>query len=142
LKKSPDKKMCILALALILVFGIVNDYAHGSEVGIILIGTVISPDEKGNDKTYELRTGEDMWRFTVTKVTPMTGAPATGWRILREINPRKIMLFGGEGVIAPLKQPDVAGKKFDLRGRLNLRLQTFHLRLVEEVMEQKINEVK
>ena len=132
--------MCILALAFILVFGIVNDYAHGSEVRIFLIGTVISPDEKGNTNTYELRADEDRWRFTVTEVTLGSGAPATGWRILREINPRKITLFGGEGVIAPLKQPEIVGKKFELRGSLNLRLQTFHLRLVEEVMEQKSSE--
>lgn len=37
-----------------------------------------------------------------------------------------------------MKQPDIIGKKIDLRGSLDLRLQTFHLILVEEVMDRKV----
>ena len=75
MKKTPDKKMCTLTLAFILLFGIANTHAGVVSTGsfdMLLIGTFISPDEKGNSKTYELRTDEDKWRFTVTKAHVMS----------------------------------------------------------------------
>ena len=61
MKKIPDIKMCILALAFVSIFGLTNAYARAGGTGpfdVLLIGTFISPDEKGNAKTFELWTDE------------------------------------------------------------------------------------
>jgi hypothetical protein len=140
MKKAPDKKICILALAFIIIFGITNEYANGFATGssdILLIGTFISPDEKGDRKTYELWTDEKKWRFTVTKARNMGPAGGSGWRPLYDISPRKIKLFGDERITAPLKQPEIVGKTFKLRGTLHPNNKTFRLHIVEEVMEKK-----
>ena len=102
-----------------------------------MIGTFISPDKKGNTKTYELWTDEKTWRFAVTKARVMSRASVSGWRLLSEIFPRKIKLFGDERVTAPLKQPEIVGKAFKLRGSLYVNQKTFHLNIVEEVVEEK-----
>jgi hypothetical protein len=139
MKKTPDKKMCVLALAFILIFGIANTHAGVVTSGsfdMLLIGTVISPDEKGNSKTYELRHQEDKWRFKVTKARVSSGAGVTGWRILSDIFPRIITLFADERILAPLKQPEIIGKNFKLTGSLYVSSKTFHLNFVEEVIEE------
>ena len=97
MKKTLHNKICISSLAFILLFGITNAYAFVIGTGahdVLLIGTFISPEEKGNTKTYELWTDEGTWRFTVTKARVMSAASVTGWRLLSEIFPRKIRLFG------------------------------------------------
>ena len=138
MKKTPDKKIWFLALAFILIFGITNEYAHGAgSSDILLIGTSISPDEKGNTKTYELWTDDKKWRFTVTKAYVMSRASVSGWRLLSDIFPRKIKLFGDERVTAPLKQLEIVGRTFKLRGSLYVNNKRFHLTIVEEVMEEK-----
>ena len=140
MKKTPDKKICFLSLAFILIFGITN--AHALVIGtgsfdILLIGTFVPLDEKGNSKTYELWNNEDKWRFTVTKAIVMSGAAVTGWRLLSEIFPRKIKLIGDERIIAPLKQAEIVGKNFKLKGRLYINSKMLHLNIVEEVVEEK-----
>jgi hypothetical protein len=140
MKKTPDKLMCILALAIILIFGITTDYARGFGAGssdVLLIGTFISPDEKDDTNTYELWTDEKKLRFTVTKAHNMGNPNVSGRRLLMDIFPRKIKLFGDERITAPLKQPEIVGKTFKLRGSLNVTNKTFHLNIVEEVMEEK-----
>ena len=136
MNKSLDKRKCILALAFILLFGIMNDYAFGygaDSFDFILIGTVIPSDEEGNTKTYDLWTDENKWRFAVTQAYVTTGASVSGWRLLMDIFPREIKLLGEETVIAPLKQPEIVGKNFKLGGRLHIRSRFFHLNIVEEV---------
>lgn len=140
MKKTSDKKMYILSLAFILIFGITNANALAAGTGpfdVLLIGTFISPDEKGNPKTYELWTDEEKWRFTVTKAYVMSRASVSGWRLLSDIFPRKIKVFGDERVTAPLKQPEIVGKTFKLRGSLYVNNKRFHLNIVEEVMKDE-----
>jgi hypothetical protein len=139
MKKIPDKLMCILALAVILLFGITTDYAHGfgtRSFDFILIGTIIPSDEEGNTKTYELWTDDDTWRFTVTKARVTTRASVTGSRLLMDIFPRKIKLLGPDRILAPLKQPEIVGKSFELGGRLYIQSRLFNLNRVEEVREK------
>jgi hypothetical protein len=140
MKKTPDKKMYILFLTFILIFGITNANALAAGTGpfdVLLIGTFISPDEKGNAKTFELWTDEENWRFTVTKAHVMSRSSVSGWRLLSDIFPRKIKVFGDERVTAPLKQPELEGKNFKLRGRLYINAKRFHLNIVEEVMAEE-----
>jgi hypothetical protein len=140
MKKTPNKSMCILALAFILIFGITNARALVVGTGsfdVLLIGTFISPDEKGNSRTFDLWTDKDKWRFKVTKSRNMGQADVSGSRLLMEIFPRKINLFGDERILAPLKQPELEGKNFKLRGRLYINAKRFHLNIVEEVVEEK-----
>ena len=123
-----------------LVFGFTN--AHALVVGtgsfdVLLIGTFITLDEKGNTKTFELWTDKDKWRFKVTKSRNMGQEDVTGSRILMDIFPRRIKLLGDERVIAPLKQPEIVGKNFKLRGRLYIGSKWFHLNIVEEIIEEK-----
>ena len=106
MKKTPNKIKCTLTLAFILILGIANTHAGVVTTGsfdMLMIGTVISPDEKGNSKTYELRNQEDKWRFKVTKARVSSGAGVTGWRILSDMFPRIIKLFAAERILAPLK---------------------------------------
>jgi hypothetical protein len=140
MKETPYKLMCILALAVILIFGITTDYARGFGTGsfdFVLIGTIIPSDEEGNPKTYELWTDDDTWRFTVTGAHVTTRASVTGSRLLMDIFPRKIKLLGPEKVLAPLKQPEIVGKRFKLGGRLYIQSRLFNLNTVEEVVEEK-----
>ena len=123
-----------------LVFGFTN--AHALVVGtgsfeVLLIGTFIPLDEKGNTRTFELWTDKDKWRFKVTKSRNMGQADVTGSRLLSEIFPRKIKLFGDERLLAPLKQPEIEGKTFKLRGNLYINQKRYHLNIVEEIIEEK-----
>ena len=140
MKRTSNNKMCLSALAFILIFGITNAYARAGGTGpfdVLLIGTFISPDEKGNTKTYELWTDEKKWRFTVAKAHVMSRASVSGWRLLSDIFPRKIKLLGDERVTAPLKQHEIVGRTFKLRGSLYVNNKRFHLNIVEEVMEEE-----
>jgi len=130
----------IFVLFTTLLFGFTN--AHALVVGtgsfdILLIGTFIPLDEKGNTRTFELWTDKDKWRFKVTKSRNMGWTNVTGSRILMEIFPRKIKLFGDERVLAPLKQPEIVGKNFRLRGRLYVNAKRFNLSFVDEIIEDE-----
>ena len=123
-----------------LVFGFTK--AHSLVVGtgsfdVLLIGTFIPLDEKGNTRTFELWTDEDKWRFKVTKSRNTGRSNVTGSRILMEIYPRKIKLFGDERVLEPLKQPEIVGKNFRLRGRLYVNAKRFNLRFEEEIIAEE-----
>jgi hypothetical protein len=61
----------------------------------------------------------------------------TGSRILMEIFPRRIKLFGDERVLAPLKQTEIVGKNFRLRGRLYVNAKRFNLSYVDEIVEDE-----
>jgi len=138
MKKTPNKIKCTLTLAFILLLGIANTHAGVVTTGsfdMLMIGTVISPNEKGNSKIYELRHQEDKWRFKVTKARVSSGAGVTGWRVLSDIFPRIIKLFADERIIAPLKQSEIIGKNFKLTGRIYVSSKTFHLNTVKEVIE-------
>ena len=138
--KRCNKKMCVLALAFILMLGITQTHARVVNTGtvdMLLIGTFISPNAEGNSRTFDLWTKEDNWRFTVTKARAMSGAGVTAWRILSEIFPRRIMLLGNEKLISPLKKSEIVGKNFKLRGTLYIVSKRYHLRSVEEVMVEK-----
>ena len=113
-----------------LAFGFTKTQAQvfgTGSIDVLLIGTFISLDEKGNSKTYELRHKEDRWRFKVTAAHVMSGARVNGWKVLNEIFPRKISLFAEERIIAPLKQPEIVGKTFKLRGWLNISAKRFNV---------------
>ena len=139
MKKILHKTMYISMLALISLWGIMN--AQLLSAGIcsyetVLIGKFVPVDEKGNSKTFDLWTGEEYLRFTVTQAYNLSGAGGSGWRRLSDIFPRKINLFGGERVTAPLKQEGIVGRSFKLRGSLYVNAKRFHLNIVEEVMEE------
>ena len=141
--KTWNKKMCVLTLTFILMLGITQTHARVVNTGtvdMLLIGTFISPNAEGNNRTFELWNEEDKWRFTVTKARAMSGAGVTGWRLLGDIFPRKIMLIGNEKVLSPLKQPEIVGKNFKLRGRLYIVSKRYHLSTVEEEVEEKSND--
>ena len=138
MKKTPDKKICILTLAFILLLGIANTHARVVTAGfyeVLLIGTVIAPHAKGNSRTFELRYQEDKWSFKVTEAHELSGASLTGWKILTEIFPRKIRLLAEKGVTEPLRQPRIVGKAFKLKGKIYVGSRTMHLDRVEEVVE-------
>jgi hypothetical protein len=140
MKKTCSKKMYILALIFILMLGITQTQARVVNTGtvdMLLIGTFISPNAKGNSRTFDLWTKEDNWRFTVTKARAMSGAGVTGWRLLSDIFPRKIMLIGNEKVLAPLRKSEIVGKDFKLRGTLYIVSKRYHLSRVEEVGEDQ-----
>ena len=123
-----------------LIFGFTN--ARGLVIGtgsfdVLLIGTFIPLDEKGNTRTFELFTDKDKWRFKVTKSRNMGRSNVTGSRILMEIFPRRIKLFGDERVLAPLKQPEIVGKNFRLRGRLYVNAKRLNLSFVDEIIEEE-----
>ena len=127
MKKTPNKKSCTLTLAFLLLLGIANTHAGVVTTGsfdALLIGTVISPHEKGNSKIYELRNQEDKWRFKVTDAEVMSGAGVNGWRLLKEIFPRKITLFADERILTPLKQQKIDGKGFKIKGKLYVSSKT------------------
>jgi len=124
-----------------LVFGFTNTHAQvfirTAPFDVLLIGAFISLDEKGNSKTYELRNQEDKWRFKVTEARVMSGASTSGWRVLSEIFPRKISLYAEERILAPLKQPEIVGKTFKLRGWLNINTKRFNLNFVDEIIVEE-----
>lgn len=123
-----------------LVFGVTNTHALVVGTGsfdVLLIGTFIPLDEKGNTRTFELWTDNDKWRFKVTKSRNMGRSNVTGSRILMEIFPRRIKLFGDERVLAPLKQTEIVGKNFRLRGRLYVNAKRFNLSYVDEIVEDE-----
>lgn len=124
-----------------LVFGFTNTHAQviirSRSFDVLLIGTFIPLDEKGNSKSYELTNQEDKWHFKVTEARVMSGASVGGWRVLSEIKPRKISLWAGERIIAPLKQPEIVGKTFKLRGWLDTNAKRFHLSFVDEIIAEE-----
>ena len=142
LKNKAKLNFWIISFALFasLVFGFRNTHALVVGTGsfdVLLIGTFIPLDEKGNSRTFELWTDDDKWRFRVTKSRNMGRSNVTGSRILMEIFPRRIKLFGDERVLSPLKQPEIVGKNFRLRGRLYVNAKRFNLSYVDEIIEDE-----
>ena len=123
-----------------LVFGFTNTHAQvfirAKSFDVLLTGAFIPLDEKGNSKTYELSNQEDKWLFNVTEARVMSGASVGGWRVLSEVKPRRMSLWAGERIIAPLKQPEIVGKTFKLRGRLDTNARRFHLNFVDEIIAE------
>jgi hypothetical protein len=104
---------------------------------ILLVGTFIPVDEKGNSKSYELTNQKDKWHFNVTEARTMSGRGPGGWRVLSEIKPRRISLWAEEKIIAPMKQAEILGKTFKLRGWLDTNAKRFHLSFVEEIIAEE-----
>lgn len=130
-------------LIFILIFEISNAYAQkfrGGSFDVVLIGNIIDPDEQGNNKTFELWTDEDKWRFTVTEPHVLNSTTISGWRLLHEIFPKRLKLYGDESVMKPLKQSDIIGNNIKLRGRIQHTTKRFFLTSVEEVIEEKKSE--
>ena len=139
--KKADKKTCMMVgIVFFILLGITNatfGIVRTAPFEVVLIGQFISSGLKGDNKIYELWTGEEKWQFKVNKIRLMGSASVTGWRLLSEIVPRRIKLLGSDQMIKPLRQPEIEGKKFKLRGRLYINSRSFHLNRAEEVLEDK-----
>ena len=124
-----------------LVFGFTNTHAQviirSRSFDVLLIGTFIPLDEKGNSKSYELTNQVDKWHFQVTEARVMSGRSSSGWRVLSEIKPRNISLWAEESLIAPLRQREIVGKTFKLRGWLDTNAKRFHLSFVDELIAEE-----
>lgn len=133
--------MIIFAVLATLVFGLTHAYAQmfirAKSFDVLLIGTFIPLDEKGNSKSYEFTYQKDKWHYQVADAHIMSGRGPGGWRVLSEIKPRKISLWAEERIIAPLKQAEIVGKTFKLRGWLDTNAKRFHLSFVDEIIVEE-----
>lgn len=140
MKKALSQSLFIVALlALVSIFSVRNAYpsiSGGSPSPMALIGTFMPMDEKGDPRTFELLIKEKRWRFKVSKAYHLGSSTTNPWRLLDEIIPRRLKVFGNEKVMQPLMQPDIAGKIFELKGRIYLRKNTFFLSSAEEVSQE------
>ncbi len=140
MKKTWSQKLFITVfLALISIFCVKDSYAFrsgASPFNVVLGGTIIPLDEKGDSRTFDLLAGENTWRFKVTQAYNRGPSSVRGWRLLLEIFPRRLSLVGNQKVTQPLMQPEVVGKKFELRGRLYLQSRKFYLSSITEILEE------
>ena len=128
---------CVVFLVLLGITNASSGIVRTGPFEVVMIGQFMSGDVKGDTKIYELWTEEDKWQFKVNKIRLMSSASVTGWRLLNEVYPRRIKLLGFDQMIKPLRQPEIGGKKFKLKGRLYINSRSFHLSRVEEVLEEK-----
>lgn len=144
MKKELIKKIFIVALmAFLSIIGIRNSDSAvlgGGFYSVILIGTVISSNEKGDTHTFDLLFEGNKCRFKVTQAFNRSSSSISGWRLLKEIIPRRINVIGDEKIFQPLLQADIVGKELELKGRLYLRSKKFHLSSIEEVLEEETSE--
>jgi hypothetical protein len=103
---------------------------------ITLAGTVMSPDDRTDMKTFELWVPEEKWLFRVTDVTATGPGVTNGWMLLNRVAPRRIKLVGNEETLRPLHQSEVVGKTLRLRGTLYMMNKMLKLSLVEEIVDQ------
>ena len=138
---KPDNIIYMMVcIVFIVVLGVTNTsfgIVRTAPFEVVLIGQFMSSDVKGDTKIYELWTEKEKWLFKINKIRLMSSASVTGWRLLSEVHPRRIKLLGTDQKIKPLRQPEIEGKKFKLKGRLYINSRSFHLSRVEEVLEEK-----
>ena len=140
IKKADKITGMMVCVVFIVVLGITNTsfgIVRTAPFEVVMIGQFVSGDVKGNSKIYELWIEEDKWQFKVNKIRVMSAASVTGWRLLSEIHPKRIKILGADQKIKPLRQPEIEGKRFKLKGRLYINSRSFHLSRVEEVLEDK-----
>ena len=140
MKKTLSQKLVIAVFfALISIFCVRDSCAFrvgASPFAIDLTGTIIPLDERGDTRTFDLRSGENTWRFKVTRANNRGSGSVTGWRILHDIFPRVLNLVGDQKIIQPLMQPEVVGKNFKLNGKLYFQSRKYFLSSVAEVLEE------
>ncbi len=142
MKQTSRQRMffvALLASVSIFILGVRNSYPlilGGSPFQVVLVGTIISPDERGDSNTFDLVLAGNQCRFMVTQAYNRGSSSITGWRLLSEIMTRRISLVGNRKIAQPLMQPGVVGKEFELKGRLYLRSNRFLLSSVAEVVEE------
>ena len=139
-KKTLSHKLVIvvfLALISICCAGYSYAFRAGARPFYLdLIGTIIPLEERLDSRTFDLKAGENTWRFKVTRANNRGSSSLTGWRILQDIVPRVLNLVGDQKIIQPLMQPEVVGKNFEFKGRLYLQSRKYFLSSVAEVLEE------
>lgn len=138
-KKLSHKLFIAVFWALISIFCVGDSYAFRGGARpfyIDLTGTVIPIEERIDSRTFDLKAGENTWRFKVTRANNRGSSSVTGWRILQDIVPRVLNLVGDQKIIQPLMQPEVVGKNIELKGRLYLQSRKYFLSSVAEVLEE------
>ena len=140
IEKTLGRELVVaLVLALISILCAGDSFAFRASArpfNILLTGTIIPHEEKGDVRTFNLKAGEKMWRFQITYAFNRGSSSVTGWRILQDLFPRELNLFGDQKIIQPLMHPDVVGKKFELKGRLYLRSNKYYVSSVTEILEE------
>jgi hypothetical protein len=131
------KGLVTLLFALISLLAAIESFAFTNDTfPITLAGTVMSPDDRTDMKTFELWVPEEKWFFRVTDVTATGPGVTNGWMLLNRVSPRRIKLVGNEETLRPLHQSEVVGKTLRLTGTLYMMNKMLKLSLVEEIVGQ------
>ena len=106
-------------------------------VEVILTGTFLSLDAKGDLNTYVLWVRGTKWHFQIKSIRVQSPWIVNDWDLLHEITPPHLHLIGKEKTIQRLKQPDVIGKSFRLQGTLYVADGIFHITSEEDVSKKE-----
>jgi hypothetical protein len=124
MKQTLRQKIAMVGLlAFVPILGIAMDSADVLAQGplqVTLTGTFLTMKDKGGLNAYVFSIRDKNWLFKVTNIEVPTATPggASGWAILDEITPPRIWLLGDEKEIKRLRESNVLGKSFVLRGTL------------------------
>jgi hypothetical protein len=117
-----QKTAMVVLLAFVPILGITMNSADVLAQGplqVTLTGIFLNMKDKGDLNTHVLSIRDKNWLFKVTNIEVPSGPTGTsGWAILDEIASPKIWLLGDEKVIKQLREFNLAGKSFVLRGTL------------------------
>ena len=90
----------------------------------------------GAQDNSELRTlivfvHEQLWRFRLDAVEEVTDGNQ-GWGHLRDLSKCPVRLYGSDVLLAPLQQPEIAGKHITIEGHLYTKERRLLVTAVEE----------
>lgn len=102
-------------------------------VEVMLTGTFLPLDAKGDLNTYVLWVRGKKWHFQIKNIQVQSPGIDNNWDLLHEIAPPHLHLIGKEKTIQRLKQADVVGKSFRFQGTLYVADCIFHITSEEDV---------
>jgi len=91
---------------------------------------------RGGLLTLTVSIKDTKWIFRIAKVEKLTGGDASGWRLLQDLFPPQLRFVGPAELLRPLQDPEVAGKRLIIEGRLYTGDRMFYITSVEESAEK------
>lgn len=78
----------------------------------------VDDTQRSNLQTLSVQVKAQKWKMRIREIKALTATNTSGWGLLKNLFPPHLRLVGPKELLAPLQQPDIAGKPFILEGRL------------------------
>jgi len=78
----------------------------------------VDDTQRSNLQTLSIQVKAQQWKMRIREIKALTATTKSGWSLLNDLFPPHLHFTGPNELLAPLQQPDIAGRPFVLEGRL------------------------